>query len=165
MSLIYYTYHHQERPINPLFPNSNLSFHLWVERIAWAIAREEGPKMQTNQHINLDFIVDLTKIIQVMKAFSFLSTVSIARSSTSLTMRPCGTAFAYTSLPNAERSVTYGCVIGVRRKFIPPSIDTFQDMVFVLKGVKQSVEKRSNEPNFMQTLEQIVDSLSPTVMD
>jgi len=127
-----------ERPINPLFPNSNLSFHLWVERIAWAIAREEGDE---------SFFVPEHGIYR--KKLNIVNDEA---------MWHCFRLHIFTK----RREIG---VIGVRRKFIPPSIDTFQDMVFVLKGVKQSVEKRSNEPNFMQTLEQIVDSLSPTVMD
>jgi len=45
-------------------------------------------------------------------------------------------------------------VMGVRRRFLPPLLDTYQDMIFVLYGKVSS--KLVTEPDFMDTLESVV---------
>jgi len=46
-------------------------------------------------------------------------------------------------------------VMGVRRRFLPPLLDTYQDMIFVLYG-KFSTANLAVEADFMQTLESTV---------
>eukprot|EP00467_Chlorarachnion_reptans_P000510 CAMPEP_0114514900 /NCGR_PEP_ID=MMETSP0109-20121206/16417_1 /TAXON_ID=29199 /ORGANISM="Chlorarachnion reptans, Strain CCCM449" /LENGTH=1026 /DNA_ID=CAMNT_0001695005 /DNA_START=20 /DNA_END=3100 /DNA_ORIENTATION=- len=132
-----------ERPFGPSAQNSNLDFHLWVESIAWSIAEAEDSK-----HLGTGSF--------------FVPEQGIYRKKLNIVQDEAMYHCFRMHLSTKTREIG---VIGVRRKFIPPQIDTFQDMIFILKGPKQKSEKRSNEPLFMQCLERIVDSLSPTVMD
>lgn len=50
-------------------------------------------------------------------------------------------------------------VMGVRRRFLPPLLDTYQDMVFVLYG-KFSTQNLEVDPTFMRTLEATVSTIS-----
>ncbi len=50
-------------------------------------------------------------------------------------------------------------MIGLRRKFAPPLLDTYQDMIFVMYG-KRDIEFKF-QPYFMKSLENVVDSISP----
>eukprot|EP00468_Gymnochlora_sp_CCMP2014_P015417 CAMPEP_0167767432 /NCGR_PEP_ID=MMETSP0110_2-20121227/16048_1 /TAXON_ID=629695 /ORGANISM="Gymnochlora sp., Strain CCMP2014" /LENGTH=1060 /DNA_ID=CAMNT_0007655873 /DNA_START=41 /DNA_END=3223 /DNA_ORIENTATION=- len=129
-----------KRPIVPTSQGSNLAFHLWVERVAWAVAEsetEDGDSFFVPEH------GIYRKKLNIVKDEA---------------MWHCFRLHVFTK--NREIGV-----IGIRRKFIPPRIDTYQDMIFILKGIRQQPDKRSNEADFMLCLEQIVDSLSPTVMD
>jgi hypothetical protein len=51
-------------------------------------------------------------------------------------------------------------VIGVRRSLIPPLVDSYQDMVFVLFGPKTEPEK-VGEPNFMDFLDELASAPVP----
>ena len=170
-----------ERSVEPslsgaLRADSTLAFHLWVESFAWSVAasdgawRDEGGKAA----------VGAARVGSGGTAAAL--TASGEDGSTSVTAPPsffvpergmyrkklnivgdeamwrCFRVHVYTR----HREIG---VVGLRRMFAPPRVDAYQDMLLVLKGARQSADKRSNEPHFMQTLERIADSLSPTAFD
>lgn len=47
----------------------------------------------------------------------------------------------------------------MRRKYLPPLLDTYQDMIFVFYGVKGGGTEISLEPKFMDEVESIVGTL------
>ncbi len=129
------------KPLRASMPDSNLNFHLWVESIAWKVAREEaGPSSRV-------FIPERGVYHKKMNITSDES------------MYHCFRLHIYT----ARREIG---VIGIRRKFIPPLLDEYQDMVFVLKGRSNNdIGEVKTEVKFMETIERLVDSLSPSAMD
>eukprot|EP00466_Bigelowiella_natans_P013294 jgi/Bigna1/75359/fgenesh1_pg.34_\ len=137
-----------EKPIRSSMPDSNLNFHLWVESVAWAMAQDEVRQEEGSKGgISSDKI--------------FIPERGVYRKKINITgdesMYHCFRLHIYT--PHREIGV-----IGVRRKFIPPLIDCFQDMIFVLKG-RNNMGEWVSEVNFMPTLERMVDTLSPSAMD
>jgi hypothetical protein len=52
-------------------------------------------------------------------------------------------------------------VIGVRRSFIPPLVDSYQDMIFVLYGPKLAAGATEHvaDPTFMNELDELVREL------
>uniref|UniRef100_A0A6T6T2H3 Uncharacterized protein n=1 Tax=Amorphochlora amoebiformis TaxID=1561963 RepID=A0A6T6T2H3_9EUKA len=136
-----------EKPIRSTMPDSNLNFHLWVESIAWAMAQDEVQKEGVARELASGCI--------------FIPERGVYRKKMNITgdesMYHCFRLHIFTK----TRQIG---VIGVRRKYIPPLIDCFQDLIFVLKG-KVKLGQWTEEPNFMQTLERMVDSISPSAMD
>jgi len=137
-----------EKPIRSSMPDSNLNFHLWVESIAWAMALDEVRQEESSKHeISSDKI--------------FIPERGVYRKKMNITadesMYHCFRLHIFT--PYREIGV-----IGVRRKYIPPLIDCYQDMIFILKG-RSNLGEWVNETNFMPSLERMVDTLSPSAMD
>ena len=54
-------------------------------------------------------------------------------------------------------------MIGVRRKFIPPLLDTYQDMIFVMYGPTTDPHKLNGDITLIRELEDIINSISPAV--
>mmetsp|Transcript_659 Transcript_659/g.1296 ORF Transcript_659/g.1296 Transcript_659/m.1296 type:complete len:1065 (-) Transcript_659:266-3460(-) len=136
-----------EKPIRSSMPDSNLNFHLWVESIAWSVAKDE--------------VLSNTPGKAFSSSSIFIPERGVYRKKMNITadesMYHCFRLHIFTRYREIG-------VIGVRRKYIPPLIDSFQDMVFVLKGAHKPTDW-NNEPQFMESLERMVDTLSPSAMD
>ena len=114
---------------------SNLDFFFWVESIAHALTAQEVTKDQY-------FIPEKGLYHKKANIVGDKSTWTCFRVHIFTPHRQIG-------------------VMGCRRAFLPPFADTFQDMVFVLYGPRNA--KLKVLPDFMSTLDTLVDSLSPAV--
>eukprot|EP00466_Bigelowiella_natans_P013254 jgi/Bigna1/75327/fgenesh1_pg.34_\ len=170
-----------EKPIRSGAPDSNLDFHLWVESIAWGLAKDDilthemGGKIGGGRGTGAAAATDATgggamgggqggtrRGSSSAAGKSFTLERGVYRKKMNITgdesMYHCFRLHILT--PYREIGV-----IGVRRKYIPPYIDSFQDMIFVLKGTESKANKLDLEPHFMTTLERIVDTLSPSAVN
>lgn len=115
---------------------SELEFQFWVESIAQALAMNEN---SSDRYF-------------IPEKGPYLKKLNVLNDKASWT---CFRAHIFT--PTRQIGV-----IGCRRKFLPPHLDSFQDMLFVLYGPERHPIIRP-DLNFMSLLESVVDSLSPAV--
>lgn len=114
---------------------SELEFQFWVESIAQALAMSENSSDQ--------FFIPEKGV--------YFKKLNVVQDNAAWT---CYRVHIFT------RNRQIG-VIGCRRKYLPPYLDSFQDMLFVLYG--PLCYPLRTDPDFMSTLEYVVDSLSPAV--
>jgi hypothetical protein len=140
--------HAQER-------DSELAFHLWTESIATAIAKREYEESgEARPRGELEFVDNYL----VVDSGVYRKKMNVAYDQSSWS---CYRVHIFTK----HREIG---VIGVRRKYIPPLVDTYQDFVFVLYGQYDSANifdrERVDPFCFMRRVEAIVDSLAPATL-
>lgn len=146
--------------------DSELNFHLWVETIAHAVAQREFeesiPDYERNRSDDNfgdedDEDRDPRKLPPPKYNESyFIIDQGVYRKKMNIVGDQASWTCYRLHIYTKEREIG---VIGVRRRFLPPLLDTYQDMVFVLYGAEKEV--LIEEPDFMKSLESAVDSLSP----
>jgi hypothetical protein len=155
------------RALHPTGVMSELEFQLWTENIAHAVAAHEFevsnaekiklPRLRGSEAHSPEEEEQLAAAeAEKLKAYVdsyFVSESGPYRKKMNIVGDQAAWQCFAVRILASSREIG---VIGVRRKYIPPLCDTYQDMVFILFG-----DQGARDDDFMRVLEDAVDSLSP----